>query len=64
MRIKLVIDISERWSLSLSLGVFFRYFNKLEENLMNVLNSLDAMVFLGATLLPVPGLAKAPSTQG
>jgi len=62
VRVKLVVDISVWWSVILSLGAFFRQ-SWLEEKLMNALILLYETVFLGATLLPVPGLAIAPSTQ-
>ena len=57
VRVTLVFDVSVRWGVVLWVLAAFSCL-KLKETLMN---SYISVVLFGAALLPVPGLAKAPT---
>jgi hypothetical protein len=54
VQVKFAVDISVRWSLAIGFGVATNFLELLEK----LMNHLIAIVFLGATLLPVPGWHK------
>jgi hypothetical protein len=59
VRVKIVIDISVRWSVDLWAKVLFGCFNAVVSSTLNfketLMNTLTEIVLFGAALLPVPG---------
>ena len=58
----MLVVISVKWSVDLS-AIIRVCTNNVKENVMNVLNALNAIVLFGVTLLPAPGLADAPPNR-
>lgn len=59
VQVKLGVDISVRWSLSIGSGVAQNIFEALEK----LMDHLTAIVFVGAALLPVPGGIRFTNTE-